>query len=95
MRPRRISAVEPFWGTVLAAAALRSRAAHGMAAHLLGAVVLTEHHGNYAHFYRLNWFPTSEPGGSLVLAAWSATPAACGGEHRAGLLRGRLPLALQ
>ncbi|HZE65016.1 MAG TPA: hypothetical protein VE081_00200 [Sporichthyaceae bacterium] len=73
MSARRISAVEAlFWGAVLAAgAAVAIWPPHTVdgPAHLLGAVVLTEHHEPlYAQLYRLNWFPTPNLGGSLLLA---------------------------
>jgi hypothetical protein len=73
MAVRRTSAVDAlFWGAVLAAGlAVAMWPPHSVdgPAHLLGAAVLTEHHGNYAHYYRLNWFPTPNLGGSLILAA--------------------------
>jgi hypothetical protein len=60
-----------YWLVVLAAgAAVAVWPPHSVdgPAHLLGAVVLTEHHGDYAHYYRLDWFPTPNLGGSLLLA---------------------------
>jgi hypothetical protein len=72
MAVRRTSAVDAiFWLAVLAAGAgVAIRPPHSVdgPAHLLGAVVLTDHHGLYDHYYRLNWFPTPNLGGSLVLA---------------------------
>jgi hypothetical protein len=73
MAVRRPSAVGAlFWATVLAAgAAVAIWPPHTVdgPAHVLGAVVLAEHSDNplYAHFYRLNWFPTPNLGGSLLL----------------------------
>jgi hypothetical protein len=73
MAVRRISAAEAmFWSAVLAAGAATAlwppHTVDGPA-HLLGAVALVHHHEPlYAHFYRLNWFPSPNLGGSLILA---------------------------
>jgi hypothetical protein len=73
MAVRRTSAVDAmFWLSVLAVgAAVAIWPPHTVdgPAHVLGAVALVDHHEPlYAHYYRLNWFPTPNLGGSLILA---------------------------
>jgi hypothetical protein len=73
MAVRRTSAVDAlFWATVLAVGlAVVVWPPHSVdgPAHLLGAIALEDHHEPlYTHYYRLNWFPTPNLGGSLILA---------------------------